>query len=107
MPEPSAGCFNVIFADDNTQIVTQPGRGKQMIARKTQREILILNNYEYKWKIQTNKNKSQLVSVSSTKPTNIVINNQILPFDRSATILGMTIKYSRDKTTYQPAIRLS
>ena len=86
MPEPSAGCYSIVFADDHTQIVTQPGRSRQMLARKTQREIQKLNDYETKWKIQTNKNKFQLVSVSSTKPANIAIGNQQLPFNRSVTI---------------------
>ena len=91
IPEPSAGCFNLIFADDNKQIVTYPGKSKNMLALKTQREIIKMNSYEKEWKIQTNKNKFQLVSISSTKPSNIEIDGQILPFNRKATILGLTI----------------
>ena len=91
MPPPSAGCYNIIFADDSTQVVTYPGKSKLMLARRTEREVEKINKYEQEWKIQTNKNKFQVISVSSTKPINIQIDNQRRPFDRTATILGLTI----------------
>ena len=91
MPAPSPGCFNIIFADDSTQVITYPGKSKQMLARRTKREIEKLNQYEKLWKLNTNKNKFQIISVSAVKPVDIEIDNQIIPFKQSATILGLTI----------------
>ena len=91
MPEPGPGCYTIGFADDNTQIITYPGSSKQMLTRRTVREIEKVNNFEYKWKIQTNKDKFKLISISSTKPLEVRVDNQVIPYSRTATILGLTI----------------
>ena len=92
IPRPSPGCFNIVFADDCTQLVTDPGKSKRFLARKTEREIEKLNLYEKQWKISTNKNKFQIISVSATKPATIMVDNQVIPFKASATVLGLTIR---------------
>ena len=90
-PLPSPGCYSINFADDNTQVVTYPGKSKRMLAKKTEREIKKLNEYERQWKIQTNKNKFQIAAISSTKPYDIVVDNRLIPFKRSITVLGLNL----------------
>ena len=92
IPRPSPGCFNIVFADDCTQVVTDPGKSKRFLARKTEIEIEKLNLFEKQWKISTNKNKFQIISVSATKPATIMVDNQVIPFKASATVLGLTIR---------------
>ena len=38
-PAPGVGCIDLSFADDNTQIITYEGRGKNILALRTSREI--------------------------------------------------------------------
>ena len=90
-PRPSPGCFNTMFADDNTQVISYPGKSKQMMARKTETEIKKLNQYERKWKIQTSSEKFQIVSISSTKPTDIIVDGRIIQFKKQAKVLGLNL----------------
>ena len=62
-----------------------------MLARRTSREITRINNYEKKWKIKTNLNKFQLLSVSSTKPSVVTVNGTNIPFKTKIKILGLTL----------------
>ena len=39
LPLPSAGCHEIIFADDHTQVITHPNKRKASLALKTVREI--------------------------------------------------------------------
>ena len=64
------------------------------MARRTVREIERINNYEKKWKIRTNANKFQLISISSTKPKDIIINGTQIPFKNEAKMLGLTLTKS-------------
>ena len=91
LPNPEQGAYDITFADDNTQIITYPGQSRNILALKTIREIKRINNYEKKWKINTNKNKFQLLSISSTKPTDIIIEGQRIPFRNRVQVLGLTI----------------
>lgn len=88
---PSPGCLDISFADDITQIIIIPQRSKEMLARKTETEIIRVNKCEDKWKIQTNKAKFQLLSISAAKPKDVIINNQIIQFQKHVTILGLKI----------------
>lgn len=54
IPVHTANSTNILYADDITQIITQKTKKKKMISRITQREIRLINDYEKKWKIQTN-----------------------------------------------------
>ena len=66
LPPPGQGCIDVSFADDITQIIIYPGREKEALARKSATEISRINQYEKAWKIRTNNNKFQLLSISAT-----------------------------------------
>lgn len=53
IPQPAFGCLNVQYADDITQIITYPGKARQLMAIRTVNEIEKNNNYEKNWKIKT------------------------------------------------------
>jgi len=91
MPEAGAGCYSIIFADDNTQIITYPSQSKNMMSRRAEREINTVNNYEKTWKIQTSIEKFKLISISKSKAAEIKINGNIIPYADTGKILGLTI----------------
>ena len=68
IPRVGPGCCDVMLADDVTQVVEHHHLPKRILARKTERDIERINKFENLWKIQTNKNKFQLLSVSKSKP---------------------------------------
>ena len=89
MPPPSDGCHQVIFADDQTQIITHPNKiAKRTLAWKTAREIKKISDYEKKWKIKTNRAKFQMISISIQKPREVRVDGTLIPFSRNARILG-------------------
>ena len=94
MPRPGPGSTDVMFADDVTQIIETNFRSKRALAIKTEREIERINRFEKDWKIQTNSTKFKILSISKSKPREIRINNRLIPFSNSITVLGMTIKRS-------------
>ena len=83
---------DVIFADDITQIIVNEDNDKMQHALDTEREIQRINAYERKWKIKTNTTKFKILAISKTKPINIQIDNQIMPFSNECTILGTKFK---------------
>lgn len=91
VPPPSPGCLQILFADDQTQVITHLTKNKRYLQRKTCREIEAVNAYEKLWKIKTNVNKFQLLSVSTLRPMEIIVNNILIPFNRQLTVLGYTI----------------
>ncbi len=91
IPTPSPHCTYVTYADDITQIITQQGNSRNFLARKVEREITKINQYEYQWKIKTNMNKFAILPVSITKTKPITINHQKIPYTRKANILGLSI----------------
>ncbi len=91
LPQPGPHCTHISYADDVTQIISQPGNSRKFLARKVEREIIKINEYELKWKIKTNINKFAILPISITKTDPIHINNQILPYTKQANILGLTI----------------
>ena len=68
-----------------------PGKDREALARCTEREIERINRYEYEWKIKTNPDKFQLISISSTKPKDVIVNGNHIPFKNEAKILGLTL----------------
>ncbi|XP_068225475.1 uncharacterized protein [Palaemon carinicauda] len=93
-PPPAEGCLQIIFADDHTQVITYPNKNKLRLQRKTVRELTKINNYERKWKITTNTNKFQLLSITVNNPPPIIIGNIRIPYTNNARILGCTFKRS-------------
>ena len=92
LPTSREGTLDVLFADDITQIIICPNPSKRLMAIKTAREIERVNTYERKWKIKTNQQKFKLLSISKHKPSEVIVNNQVIPFAREINTLGLTIK---------------
>ena len=89
IPVPSPHCHQLIFADDHTQVVThQTTRAKHILALRTSREVQRMSDYEAKWKISSNQDKFQLLSISSFKPARVVVDGFNIPFRNSIKILG-------------------
>ena len=91
LPQPGPNCTHIAYADDVTQIISYPGRSRKFLARKVEREVTKINEYEHQWKIKTNINKFAILPIAINKTEPIIINNQILPYISKATILGLTI----------------
>ena len=95
MEQPYANCVDVSFADDNTQVIMYPLKSKEILAARTTMEIERINAYENKWKIKTNKVKFQLLSISATKPNDVIVDRQRIPFSNKVKVLGMEISTYR------------
>ena len=63
------------YADDITQIIALPGNPRA-IANNTKHAIEQINNYENKWKIQTNINKFQIMNISRRNTAPVIINRK-------------------------------
>lgn len=90
IPEPGPNCDDILYADDVSQLIQYHHRSKLMMARRTEREVERLNEYEAKWKIQTNMGKFKILSISKSGPSPITVNNRVQPFVRSLQMLGLT-----------------
>jgi len=89
LERPNNNCVDVSFADDITQIMLYPLKSKEMLTAVTVNEIKRINDFEKRWKIKTNKNKFQLLSVSATKPKEVTVDQERIPFCNKVKILGM------------------
>ena len=92
LPPDGPGSTDLLFADDITQVVEYYHQSKKMLARRTEREAKRIDDYEKKWKIKTSRHKFKILSVSKSKPEQIKINNEDIPFNDSITVLGLKIK---------------
>jgi hypothetical protein len=90
LPEADGQSINLVYADDITQIIGYRGSEK-MTARITAREIERVNNFEYRWKIQTNQTKFQIIPIARTKLEVIRVGNIIHPYKTEGKALGLTI----------------
>ena len=62
-----------------------------MLAAKIRREIEKINNYEKRWKIKTNTNKFQLLTISATATSEVRIDNEPINYKNSLKTLGLTL----------------
>ena len=88
MPPPGPGATDILFADDVTQVIEYPHHSKRFLARKTEREVERINKFERKWKIKTNRNKFQLLSISKLKPAEVRRQNRIVNSSDHISMLG-------------------
>ena len=82
---------NIIFADDITAITGYQGKSKKMINSITEKEIIIVNKFEIKWKIKTNVNKFTPLHIGCTKTIPLSIDNKNIDFKKEGVSLGLTI----------------
>lgn len=89
IPTVTTDSLNLLYADDITQIITYSGKSKKMMAKKVEREIKLVNDYEKKWKIKTNTGKFKIIPLAVKKKEPITIDGNILPYSSEGTILGL------------------
>ena len=91
MPEPTASCKHITYADDLTQIIAYPSRN--ILALHTSRAIQSVTDYERKWKIQTNTRKFTMVPFFHRKFAPITVDDgqTNIPYAGNGTALGMKI----------------
>ena len=62
------------------------------MALTSQREIERINQFEKEWKINTNINKSNVLTISKSRPEAISREGRRVPFPNEIKMLGLTIK---------------
>ena len=80
----------ISYADDITQIVPYTGKSRNMHAYRTSRAITAINTYEKKWKIQTNKDKFQVINIGKHATRDIPHHN--ISHTITGKVLGLNIK---------------
>lgn len=78
MEEPRHGDY-IAYADDISQFVRYAGKSKEFLRRKTFKAITEINEFEKKWKINSNLNKFQIIQISKLNPLPITINGVYYP----------------------------
>ena len=107
LPPSREGTIDVLFADDITQVIISQNPSKRLMAIKTAREIQRINLYERKWKIRTNQQKFKLLSISKSKPEEVTVNNQVIPFSREIQTLGLQIKRTGIRSHIQQRLKMA
>ena len=72
-------------------MIIQPSISNNYLAVKTVREVEKISEYELKWKISTNLEKFQMLSISAYKPADIYINNAKMQFSKTIKVLGFNL----------------
>ena len=83
---------DVLFADDITKVIVNYNNDRGQLALTSQRETECINQYEKKWKINTNINKFNVLSISKSRPESINIEGRRATFSNKIKMLGLTIK---------------
>lgn len=91
IPDPSVDCYNILYADDITQIICHRGKSRTMMARKVGTEIEKINYYEKQWKIRTNQTKFTLIPLATKKNEAVIAAGELIEFSNEGRILGMKI----------------
>ncbi|KAF2345423.1 Reverse transcriptase domain [Trinorchestia longiramus] len=88
LPSPIPNTDYTVFADGITQI-TFSRNSHNMATRLTTKAIAQINDYERKWKIQTNVNKFKLIAISRRKKQEVHVDGIPFPYDKSGKVLGL------------------
>ena len=97
LPPPEEKNETMQFADDVTNVITEPGTtraAKRRLEASTIIEIEKINQYEKTWKIQTNVNKFTIVPIMRHMGNQgITLNNGInIQYKNKVNVLGLEIK---------------
>lgn len=98
MPNPTPYSDFITFADDVTQIISYPGKSKELLAMHTTNAIEAINRYENKWKIQTNINKFKIIPIGRNNSAPLIVEENIYPYASEGNVLGLTITKSGYKS---------
>lgn len=91
LPEPTIDSYDILYADDITQIITHNGKSKRAMAIKVGREIERINKFEREWKIKTNQNKFALIPLASKRYEDIIAEGELLETKTEGKALGLKI----------------
>ncbi len=64
LPPPGPGCLDTLYADDITEIITSPGKSKDMMKIKVGKETERKKTHRKKWKIQTSEDKFKIIPIA-------------------------------------------
>ena len=78
-----------------------PGESANIMARKTATAIKQINDYERKWKIQTNQAKFKIIPMAKRKLEPVIVDGEIIPYSTEGTILGLPITTTGLKKIYK------
>jgi hypothetical protein len=92
LPPPTGIHEYVLYADDVTQIIPYQGRSKNMHELSIRRAILAIDNFEHKWKIQTEKGKFQVITIANHQANNIVLPDRTITHSPNGKVLGLRIQ---------------
>ena len=92
LPPAGNNCDDVIFADDIPQVIQNFSDNKEELANNTIIGIDRVNHFEKYWKIMTNINKFNLLSIPKSRPHQVVNEGRIINFSNEIKILGLTLK---------------
>lgn len=101
MPQPTPYSDYVAFADDVTQIVAYPGKSKEFLALHTKNAIENINQYEKKWKIQTNSTKFKIIPIGRNNSVPVVVDDEVYEYSNEGMVLGLKIT----KTGYKSFLK--
>lgn len=91
LPKPFPRTEIIQYADDITQICTNPGKSLAMHHANTIRAIDTINRYEHKWKIRTNKDKFQIISAGTCRHKQLHTQDATIEYSTTAKVLGLKI----------------
>lgn len=83
--------INIQYADDISQVVYHPGPSKDMANARTEREILRINTFEDRWKINTNLAKFTVVPLATRNPSLLTVNDEVVDQQQHGTFLGLHV----------------
>ena len=73
IPQAGNNCMDILFADDVTQVIQNWRNNRSELAEDTARETKRISDYEKRWKIKTNINRFNILSISKLKPDPIIV----------------------------------
>lgn len=89
IPEPAPHSEFVAYADDITQIISQP-RNYVHQAHATSLAIQTINNFESQWKIKTNQQKFQIIPISRRKTSQVTVDDSDYAYSHKGKVLGLS-----------------
>ena len=108
---PSRHGINISYADDITQIIGYPGKSKEMMKRRVEREINSINEYEARWRIKTNVTKFTPISLGNYKTIPLNVDNNNVEYQKDGKSLGLKIsttgycKHIQDRKQGEQALK--
>ena len=91
LTDPYGNTEYIAYADDITQIIPQQSKSAARHSLQTARAIKTIDDFEYKWKIRTNRDKFKVINIGRTKTIDIILNDRTIRHSNIGTVLGLDI----------------